>query len=335
MKNIFLYPKHNKYYKSPNPYIFDFHRELAKRHKIVNKDASGLGILNLYIYFFSTEIFIFNWIETLPQKMLGRFQVAGFVLFLWFVRVFKKKVVWVLHNKGSHHQNDNKLVKKVFDLMMKRSDRIITHSESGKSFVMDAYPDQASKVMVIMHPIRELFPLLNVQKTTDFLIWGSVYKYKGIDKFLNFNSTLSLDKQFKVKIAGKCFDQKYLTEIESLVSENIEFYNEVLDFDEIYRIAQESRFILFTYNSDTVISSGSLIDSIRMGSMILGPNHGAFKDLSHLSFVNTYEDFNQIPAIIKKIDQAAYKLESERKYFYEENNWNKFIEKLDFILLKL
>ncbi|MBD3630244.1 hypothetical protein [Cyclobacterium sp.] len=335
MKNIFLYPKHNKYYKSPNPYIFDFHRELAKRHRIVNKNASGLGILNLYIYFFSTDIFIFNWIETLPQKMLGRFQVAGFVLFLWFVRVFKKKIVWVLHNKGSHHQNDNKLVKKVFDLMMKRSDKIITHSESGKSFVKEVYPDQASKVMVIMHPIRELFPLLNVEKTTDFLIWGSVYKYKGIDKFLNFNSTLSSDRQFKVKIAGKCFDRKYLAEIEGLLGENIEFYNAVLDFEEIYRFAQESRFILFTYNSDTVISSGSLIDSIRMGSMILGPNHGAFKDLNHLSFVNTYEDFNQIPSIIKTIDQDGYRLESERQAFYEENNWKKFIEKLDSILLEL
>lgn len=335
MKNIFLYPKHNKFYKSPNPYIFDFHRELAKKHKIVNKNASGLGILNLYIYFFSTDIFIFNWIETLPQKMLGRFQVTGFILFLWLVRVFKKKVVWVLHNKGSHHQNDNKLVKKVFDLMMRRADKIITHSESGKSFVREAYPDQVRKVVVIMHPIRELFPLLNVEKTTDFLIWGSVYKYKGIDKFLNFISTLSLDRQFKVKIAGKCFDQTYLAEIQALLGENIEFYNEVLDFEQIYRIAQESRFILFTYNSDTVISSGSLIDSIRMGSMILGPNHGAFKDLSHLSFINTYEDFSNIPSLFKTIDFDGLMLESERQAFYEENNWSKFIIKLDSILLEL
>lgn len=333
MKNIFLYPKHNRYYGSPNPYIFDFHRELSQKHRIVNKNALGLGTLNLFIYLIPTEIFIFNWIETLPQKKFGRLQVIGFIIFLRLARLFKKKIVWILHNKGSHHQGDNKRANVIFNLMMRKSDKIITHSASGKSFVRDNFKDQLGKVEVIMHPIRELFPIISKKKTIDFLIWGSVYKYKGIDKFLNFLTSLPAENQYRVKIVGKCFDKQYLKEITAYVDGKIEFCNEVLDLEEIYELAQESRFILFTYNSDTVISSGSLIDSIRMGSVILGPHHGAFKDLSHLSFVDTYEDFDQIPKIHRAFDTDEQKLKSEREAFFEENNWTKFINKLDYTLL--
>ncbi|SEJ68898.1 Glycosyltransferase involved in cell wall bisynthesis [Cyclobacterium xiamenense] len=335
MKNIFLYPKHDRFYGSPNPYIFDFHRELAKKHRVVNKNAPNIGTLNLFVYFFHSEVFLFNWIENLPEKKFGRLQVAGFVFFLWLVRIFKKKIVWVLHNKGSHHQRDNQQADKVFRLMMRRSDKIITHSESGKSFVEETYPEQAAKVVVILHPISELFPIIDAEKTIDFLIWGSVHRYKGIDKFLNFLATISEEHRFKVRIVGKCFDKTYLKEITSYVNEDIMFTNEILELEEIYRIAQEAKFILFTYNSDTVISSGSLIDSIRMGSTILGPNHGAFKDLSNLSFVKTYENFGDIVECSRFTGTTADQLRSERDVFFKENNWERFIDKVDRVLADL
>ncbi|WP_375585478.1 hypothetical protein [Cyclobacterium xiamenense] len=219
--------------------------------------------------------------------------------------------------------------------MMRRSDTIITHSESGKSFVEETYPEHAGKVVVILHPIRELFPIKDSDKTIDFLIWGSVHRYKGIDKFLRFLSTLPDASQYKVRIVGKCFDKAYLEEITSYLSDNITFCNEILDLEEIYKIAQQSKFILFTYNSDTVISSGSLIDSIRMGSIIVGPNHGAFKDLSHLSFVKTYEHFEQIVDLFQHPGTTTETLKLERDAFFEENNWGKFIEKVDRVLVDL
>ncbi len=216
--------------------------------------------------------------------------------------------------------------------MIKSSDKIITHSESGKSFVAETFPEYVDKVQVIMHPIRELFPIHHREKTTDFLIWGSVYRYKGIVKFLKYISSDSVERPFKVKIVGKCVDKEYQEEIEGFLDENIEFCNEVLDLEEINTLAQESKFILFTYNSDTVISSGSLIDSIRMGSQIMGPNHGAFKDLSYLSFVHRYEDFSRIPDLFAAYEMDDKKTKIEREAFYNGNNWGKFIERLDFVI---
>ena len=84
------------------------------------------------------------------------------------------------------------------------------------------------------------------------------------------------------------------------------------------------KFVFFPYNSPSLLSSGTLMDSLRMGTKILGPNVGSFKDLSYLSNVVVYDDFLEIPSIISQCNHTENDSEKDLEVFFEDNSWKKF-----------
>jgi glycosyltransferase involved in cell wall biosynthesis len=329
MAAIFLYPKIDKVIGSPNPYIFNFQKALAKSHHVVNAKSPNRGIISFFTHFFKAELFILNWPETIPEKKFGGVQRKLFMLFLKLAKIYAKKIIWILHNKGSHHKGANPVTKNMFDVLMLHSDYIITHSYAGKDFVSSVYPNNISKVHVIPHPFTEkLGEYRPGKKQFDILIWGSIFPYKGIDVFLDHLRETPELKNLKVLIVGRCTDTKYKRKILSILPENAEFKDELLSLEEIAAYSAQAQFTLFTYKSQTVISSGSLIDSIRMGGIILGPDHGAFKDMKDLAFMHTFKDFNEIPKIISEFNPYDKQIEGDRNTFMNQNTWSNFVEKI-------
>ncbi|WP_339923348.1 hypothetical protein [uncultured Cyclobacterium sp.] len=330
MAAIFLYPKIDKVIGSPNPYIFNFQEALSKKHQVVNAKAPNRGILSFFTHFFKAEVFILNWAETIPEKKFGGFQKSLFSVFLGMAKLFSKKIVWVLHNKGSHHKGENEVTRDMFNKLMRHSDYIITHSNAGKDFVALTYPNFLAKIHVIPHPFTEKLRDYSIgEKKYDFLIWGSIFPYKGIDSFLSYLQSTPELREAKVLIIGRCTDQEYKSKILSILPESADYKDELLSLEEIAVYSDQSRFTLFTYKSQTVISSGSLVDSIRMGAVVLGPDHGAFKDMENLAFMHTYKDFNEIPKIISEFDPADAQIEADRNTFMKQNTWYNFVEKIE------
>jgi hypothetical protein len=65
-----------------------------------------------------------------------------------------------------------------------------------------------------------------------------------------------------------------------------------------------------------------------MKSAIIGPDTGAFNDLSSFGFVNTYHTFNDIIGIYNKSSMLHNQTEDSINAFWRENNWEIFGEKL-------
>lgn len=329
MNKVFLYPKADKMMGSPNPYITNFINSLSTDHKVVNESAKNRGVFNLFRYLLEADIFIFNWIENLPEKRFGQVQIVLFCIFIGFAKLLRKKLIWILHNKYSHHKKKDRWIDFMYSFMMKNADKIITHSDSGLDFVKSNFPKSLDKVEVIPHPVTSMFNLEPVsEKPYDFIIWGTIFPYKGIDRFLRFLKESPTNFHYKILLVGKCFDEKYKAIIEDLLTPNIDFHDQVFDHEKIAEFSNQSKFTLFTYKSDSVISSGSLIDAIRMGSTIIGPNYGSFKDLNHYGFMNTYDSYEDIFRIHREYEQDLVREKEERIKFYEENNWKVFIQKL-------
>jgi beta-1,4-mannosyltransferase len=337
MLSIYFYPKSDPQLdKSSNPYVFNFERSLLKSHRIVNKYINKKGVLDLFKYLLTSDIFLFNWIENLATKKLGKLQVAGFLVFLFGAKILRKKIVWILHNTYSHDIKKNSWTNFMFSLMMKHASLILTHSLSGIDFAKINYPKFSSKIIYLIHPVQEVIPVISEsQQKFDILIWGVILPYKGIVQFLEFIKGSKDWSSIKILIAGKCFDDEYKMLLNKYLSENIIFFDEFYDIKEISRLANQSKFILFTYRSDSVLSSGSLMDSIRMGSNIIGPNFGAFKDLSSYSFMHTYNDINEIIKILKTKKNDLKSNSREIQNFCIENSWDYFIEKLDKELIRI
>ena len=81
--------------------------------------------------------------------------------------------------------------------------------------------------------------------------------------------------------------------------------------------------MLFTHQENSVLSSAALMKSISYGSHIIGPDVGAFKDLSNTSFVSTYKSFSSLEANINLYIENKI-IKSELDKFISENSWDKF-----------
>ena len=330
MSNIYLYPKYDiRTATAPNPYMVNFEESLAKEHIIVNKSFNHRGVLDFFKYVFKADLFVLNWIENLSLRRRGKLQIIAFQIFLIIAKLSGKRILWVLHNKYTHDTVKNRWTDLMFKVMMRSSDFILTHSNCGIDFVKENFPEYTSKVKYIAHPVKKVF-LNNIKEEEkfDFLLWGVILPYKGILQFLMYVNDSSEMRSLRILIVGKCLDSEYKTKINEYLSENIIHLDRYYEIEQIAGFAKQAKFILFTYNPESILSSGSLMDSIGMGSVIIGPSAGAFKDLSTYSFVKTFNSYSEIIDIYKSFDKNKYSLNSEIDSFCQENSWKLFVGKL-------
>ncbi|MCH7402641.1 hypothetical protein ACFOUP_04950 [Belliella kenyensis] len=325
MSKIYIYPKQdNSNSVVPNPYMQDLERSLEGYFDIVNKSSCKNGVIEFFQYLFKTDAYILNWMEDLVYKRFGKIQILFFVFFILLKTIFRKKVIWILHNKYDRKNSKGFWVDFMYGLMMKHADLIITHAEDGVQFVREYFPQCQDKVHYLIHPINEPFVYFGeASKSYDLLIWGSIQPYKGILEFLRFvNKSSSLNK-LKILIIGKCPNPNYLKAIEHELTSSMTLINEVIPLGQISGHAQKCKFVFFPYKSDTLLSSGVLMDSLRMHSKIIGPNSGAFRDLSSLSNVLLYNDFENLAQLISADHDLAYDKEEVMQFCYN-HSWSAF-----------
>lgn len=331
MKRIYLYPK---VYPTENPYISNLERSLAGHFIIVNKDNNNKGVLDLFRYLFNADIYYFNWIENIPFRKFGKIQVAVFVVFLFLLKVLRKKIIWTLHNKYSHEKANCRWTDFMYSLMFRHSSFILTHSGEGIDFAGEKFPEYVYKVKYYIHPVTRLYHVSEEKKTEyDFLIWGTIWPYKGVVEFLRFLKERG--EKPAICLAGICINEEMRKSLSPYLSENIVHIDRFLDFDEIADLAAKSRFTLFTYATGSVLSSGSLMDSVAMGSVVIGPDAGAFRDLSSYGFVRTYRDYGEILEIWRSAGNGNLKNRKNLEQFRDENSWEVFGNRLSNDLMSL
>ncbi len=334
MKNIYFYPKLNfKILNPPNPYIYNLEKALSKNYNIINKKFNKIGILDFFKYFFKTDIFFFNWIEDITLRKHGKAQLIIFIFFVYLSKLFKKKIVWILHNQYSHGALKNGWTDFMYRFLLKHSNLIITHSKAGVEFIKQSNVSYCNKTSYLIHPLQEISAIIPpAKKNYDFFIWGVITPYKGILEFLKFVKDSEEFSHFKILIVGKCVDKEYKSEINKCLTNNIIYHDEFYEFQEILDFAHSSNFTLFTYQSKSVLSSGALMDAIRMRSVIIGPNKGAFKDLSENNFILIYNNFGEIPQIYNNALPYINSFNKDMEDFCKENSWEIFADKINPVL---
>ncbi|MCH7404604.1 glycosyltransferase [Belliella aquatica] len=334
MDRLFFYPKVDfTQVESPNPYIVNMEGALSAHFKIVNKKENRGGVLEFFENLFRTDIYFFNWVENLPIYRFGKLQVMFFILFTWLAKLMNKKMIWVLHNKYSHSTDKNFWTDWMYKVLIKSSDLIITHSSEGIDFVANVSKGMEGKVHYLPHPARpRIASVKSSIKEYDLLIWGALHPYKGVADFLEFiNKNLVQEDKITVLIIGKCFDQDYLIRLNKSLNEKITHINEFRTLEEISSFAQKSKYVFFPYNSPSLLSSGTLMDSMRMDARILGPNIGSFKDLSYMGVIENYSEFEDIQQIITAYQDLRKSEIAQLRVFFRENSWKNFATNLNVI----
>lgn len=332
MNSIYVFPHTDKL---NNPYIKNLIRGLKKDYIIQNENEYlKFGVLDLIINISKTDIYFLNWIEALPDRKFGIIQSLILPLFLLLVKITNKKIVWVLHNKIAHNKNQFLLKKLLFVLMLFSSDVVFTHSKEGIKYAGSLVKNVSDKIVYIPHPVDNKLIKEQSQKSIDILIWGNLERYKGIHEYLEFHNQTNLT--YKVLIVGRTSDHDYLKTLKSYESDKIKIQNQFLSFEELKTLIGKSKAVLFTYNSNTVLSSGVLADTISLGGKIIGPSFGAFKDLENEGLSFTYSNFAEIPELLTKITKTSnFDLLEKIEYYIQNNDWNCFSNKVSVSLSKL
>jgi len=327
-KNIYIYPITSRGKdEAANPYIYNLTQSLSLNYNIVNKMyPSSSGCLQLFKFFFKTNIFYFNWIENLPDRKFGKIQSLLFLIFVLLAKSFNKNIVWTMHNKTSHSKTNIFLKKLLIKTLLKHSNYVITHSKEGIQYGHELYKN--SKIVFFPHPVlsSEIKPINkngNI-KNYDIIIWGLMSPYKGILEFVKYLFDHKIIK-YRIIIIGKFVSNDYYQEVMKYKTENIQIINNFISKTELFNYIDQSKITLFTYQNSSVLSSGALIDTLAQLTNIVGPNTGSFKDLCEENLVVTYNNFDELMKILEKSKQNQLEIDKQKICKYLDNcTWEKY-----------
>lgn len=327
MKKAYFYPI--SAYIDASIYTRSFMDCMATYYEILNRSTpSKWGILDLPKYIRNIDTIFLNWIEDLPDKRGGFLQSVFFIVMMVYLRRMKVKVVWVLHNKGSHYRSNRFLKCTLFRGMMKRSDLIVTHSKEGIHFLKERGID-ISRAVYSAHPLERRFLEMDVTPSIDLLIWGTIIPYKGVDSFLEYLHARNLGTRYRIQLAGKVKPDDYAAIIKSFCNDYIRLENRYIPENELMKYMGSSKAILFTYDGGSVLSSGALMDSLAYGLNVVAPNVGAFKDAGEDGLIYTYSGFEDLIDNMDNYLSPPVGQMERIEQFISENTWSRFAAKLD------
>jgi len=323
---LFLYPMNRTDSTiNKNPYQELFIENIENNDiTVINKNKSlKLGVISLLTHLIKTDVYYFNFIENIPERKFGVVQSLLFFPIFLILKLFNKKIVWMLHNKISHSKKYLPFKVLITYMMINYSDLVFTMSKDGISFGKTLLRRDRD-LLFLHHPIENNLDRSNklIEQNIDILIWGAVSPYKGVYEFLKFVKRNKLDETYKICLAGKVTKNSLLESIRKLNIKNISIIDSFISDDELELLHDRSKYILFTYAGYSTLSSAALMYSLSQGSRIIGPNVGSFRDLRKKSLIYTYEDFEEIEKIVasSKFDLSKDKIRD----FIILNSWNRF-----------
>lgn len=334
-KKAYIYPISMRSNKGPyNPYLDNFMDSLSGDILFVSRgNPSNYGIIQLVKYINKVDYIFFHWIEDLPDRIAGEIQCMFLFILLAYSKIKGIKVIWVLHNKLSHERRRIYLKEFVIRVMSWFSNLIITHSSEGIVFLKKYNKNNIEKTVFLPHPVV-LRECPNIpEKKYDIFIWGTMHPYKGISEFVSFCAKNPIASKLKILIAGVFTNDDYFNKVIMEKTENIEILNRFIDNNQLLKYTSMSKYVLFPYSGESVLSSGALMDSVGMAAKIIGPRKGAFADLGELGLISVFDSFSDILDIIEKIgknnDKNVMEEMENLKSFAKDNSWPNFSRKIN------
>ena len=328
MKKVYLYPLSAHTENAViNPYILNLRDALLTHFDVVNaKKPSSTGIFDIIKYLRKVDVVYLNWGEEVPENKYGRVQGIFLLLLLQYLKRSSILLVWTLHNKQSHYSHYRLLKKMLYNQMLKKSDLVITHAREGLKLI-----PEGKLASFQHHPVRKslIKQGQNNKYSYDIIIWGTIYPYKGIHTFLRFLEEKGNIEKYRILVAGKIVTQTLADELQAFHQKykNLELMNGYIEQERLIELVQASKITLFTYHSDSILSSGVLMDSLTYGATIVGPSVCAFNDLHDLGLIETYTDFNSLISVVDKTLLSTIENSSKHTKLAEfilANSWNEF-----------
>jgi len=325
---VYVYPNVGRQLMgSNNPYVQHLKEAIGLHELDIDEATTDKAFPDFLKKGLRADMVVLNWLENLPLRRMGVLQSLIVLFYLRLLRLRGTRIVWIKHNKGTHSRKWFGLSKMIQRALIRSADHIVTHSmdidipDTGKLHYLPHPSNIGPEAIIRPEPAGQAEPAGRTQPVIDLLIWGSLMPYKGVLEFLRHAAGDKQLSQLNIHVAGKSSDE-YWQQLQQHAGPNITLVNRFISDDELAQLFRRTRFILFTYNKRSVMSSGVLADSLAACRKIIAPHVGAFADMAQqYSFVYLYDDFSEIAALCRD-HYDDYLLDYDKvRDFVVSNSW--------------
>lgn len=314
MLKLYYFPPYIEKNLDTNPYSSNFKEALSHYFDVIEKDYKhkGLARISFIQKAFLADVYVLNWVESIGKGIKNLPLFLASYLGVLIILIRRKKIIWMFHNIHPH-SGENYYSRTIQSLLYNHSTAIVSHSKEAMTY---AKSRAKCRVDYVCHPVTRFTHGKVANRNCDILIWGAILPYKGIAEFVSLPEIQA--SPLDIRIIGKCKDSDLEKKISSFCNEHISFENRFADIDELSELCKSSKFVLFPYLSESVSSSGALIDTVAMGGTPVGPCVGAFKDLEYEGVCFTYKDK---ASMLRLLQENITINDKARNLFIDNNSW--------------
>jgi glycosyltransferase involved in cell wall biosynthesis len=226
-----------------------------------------------------------HWVFCFALPLSDRFPVLRrlaqewFQIWLSFVRLLGMHLVWTAHNVLPHSQvfADDVAARK---RLVEHSDLVFVHSVSALA-ELSALGAEPKRSVAIRHPplgSGAEVPLrvpASDERPREFLFFGNVTEYKGVEDLLAAYSALPAHIRARLTVAGQCADPQLRTRLAA--TQNLRLRLERIPEDEIAELMAGTDVVVLPFRR--VTTSGSAVLALAHGKPLIVPELPGLSEL--------------------------------------------------------
>lgn len=272
-------------------------RILHRKYKICRE----LAVPTKFSEMIKTKTVILNWIEDgLDYKM--KFQ-------LLLYQLLGAKIVWAFHNKVPHDTECRKNAVKNMKWLADRSNCIWLYSQNSRKYIPNRKHNEKKAVYIphVMYESRiEEIRIEEIQKKYGikdmdfvFTIFGLIRPYKNIEDAIESFNRLNLSNS-KLVIVGNPVNKEYAQKIKNMciANPNIILNLRYIPNRELDGIIGISDVILLSYDNESSMNSGVMIQAFSNGKTVISPDICMARDFVKEGFLYCYR--KSLETVMKK-----------------------------------
>ncbi|WP_416448238.1 glycosyltransferase family 4 protein [Leeuwenhoekiella sp. A2] len=236
-----------------------------------------------YNDFISVKIVHLNWFENVNSLYEFLNKIAKISLLF----LFRKKIVWTLHNKRPHVKNFHLLQEILFKLLIRSADKIVIHSRESRNLLLEINEKVEHKIVHIPHPnyidsygVRK-HSSLKQSHFLNLLFVGAIKEYKNIELLIEVVNSFN-SNDLKLTVAGFCPDQSYAEDIQKLGRNgNVKLDMQYVDDEQLLYYFSKNDLLVLPYDINSSLNSGSAMLAFSYGISVICPEIGTINDIEN------------------------------------------------------
>ena len=259
---------------------------------------------------------------------------------LFLLKQFNFNIIYTVHNYQPHESKTPWIERKVRQMIIKWSDTVIVHSQTGMDYLEREFCEIKHKIAILPHgSYAGYYPnsisrddarkkLCLTDKKIVFLFLGTVRPYKGVSSLISAFQETDLAGVTLV-IAGQSHDLQFQRQLEDMASgdERIKLCFRYIPDEELQIFFNAADIVVFPYKN--ILTSGSLMLAISFGKYTVAPMSGNIPEIISDDIGYLYDPAEGItPAVLTKAIDRYSKIQpfDKIKKLADNLRWENIID---------